>query len=266
MVGDARAVKKPRIGFYDFSCCEGCQLQVINLEDELVALTGKIDIVEFREAMSERADTVDIAFVEGSVTRKSEIPRLKKIRENSGLLVALGACAHLGGVNCLKNRFDMGEVRRRVYADSKHGEDTIPARPLSAVVTVDLAVPGCPIDKGEFLRIVTGLLMGRKVELADYPVCVECKRRENVCRFEMGEMCLGPIIRAGCDAICPAFGRPCDGCRGFVSHPEFRAHREVLARHGLTAEEMLTRYTLFTSYFVEDREGVCLREAGNRDE
>jgi coenzyme F420-reducing hydrogenase gamma subunit len=122
-------------------------------------------------------------------------------------------------------------------------------------------VPGCPIDKGEFLRIVTALLLGRKVELPDHPVCVECKRRENVCRFDMGETCLGPVIRAGCDAICPSYGRPCDGCRGFVSHPEFRAHTEVLARHGLTPGEIMERLTMYTGWFVDDKDGIRLRDA-----
>ena len=251
---------RPRLAFFDFSCCEGCQLQVINLEEDLIPLVGHVDIVEFREAISDRSDKYDIAIVEGSITRKSEIPRIKQIRERAKVLIALGACAHIGGVNSLKNRFSMDQVRREVYGDSDHGSDTIPTRPIGAVVQVDYAVPGCPIDKTELVRILTALLLGRKVALPEYPVCMECKLKENVCRFDLGEVCLGPVTRGGCDAICPTYGRPCDGCRGFVSDPQLKTHSEILRKHGLTAEELMRRYTLFTEYLVEGNGLLRLRD------
>jgi len=242
---------RPRIAFFEFTSCEGCQLQVLNLEEDLFPLVGRVEIVEFREAISSRSDAYDVAIVEGSVTRTSEIPRLQAIRERAGLLVALGACAHLAGVNALKNRFPMEDVRRAVYGESDLGADTIPARPLSAVVTVDATIPGCPVDRNELVRVLTRLLLGRSLEPADDPVCVECKLKENVCRFDLGEVCLGPVIRGGCDAICPTFGRPCDGCRGFVNDPRLGAHVEVLRRHGLTPEDLMRRYTLFTQAQLE---------------
>ncbi len=251
---------RPRLAFFDFSCCEGCQLQVINLEEDLIPLVGHVDIVEFREAISDRSDEYDIAVVEGSITRKSEIPRIKLIRERAKVLIALGACAHIGGVNSLKNRFSMDQVQREVYGETDHGKDTIPTRPVSAVVPVDYAVPGCPIDKTELVRILAALLMGRRVTLPEYPVCMECKLKENVCRFDMGEVCLGPVTRAGCDAICPSYGRPCDGCRGFVTDPRLAAHSEVLRKNGLTAEELMRRYTLFTEYLVEGNGQPHLRD------
>ncbi len=257
--------RKPRVAFFDFSSCEGCQLQVVNLEQDLLPLVGRVDIVEFREAMSERSEEYDIAVVEGSVTRQSEIPRLRRIRERAGILIALGACAHLGGINALKNRFPMERVRRTVYGDSGQGADTIPARPISAVVEVDAAIPGCPIDKEEFLRVVGSLLLGKRIRLPQSPVCVECKLRENVCRFTLGETCLGPVTRGGCNAICPAYGRPCDGCRGFVDDPMLNAHREVLQRAGLTPEELMRHYTLFTEYQVEAEGAVRLKREGKSD-
>jgi coenzyme F420-reducing hydrogenase gamma subunit len=251
---------RPRLAFFDFSCCEGCQLQVINLETDLIPIVGQVDIVQFREAMTEKSDQFDIAIVEGSITRKSEIPRLQAIRKQAGVVVALGACAHLGGINCLKNRFGSDYLRDQVYPGSDHAEDTISARPLSAVIRVNYAVPGCPIDRVEFLRLVTSLLLGRPFRLPDYTVCTECKLRENVCQFDLGETCLGPVIRGGCNAICPAFGRPCDGCRGFVDDPKLTAHAEVLKKHGLTAEELMRSYTLFTEYQIETDGPVRVRE------
>ncbi len=266
MNDQSKTAARPRIAFFDFTSCEGCQLQVINLEEELLPLVGRVDIVQFREAMSEKSDEYDIAFVEGSVTRASEIPRLEGIRSRAKVLVALGACAHLGGINALKNRFPMERVRKEVYGGSGQGEDTIPARPLSAVVPVDYAIPGCPIDKDEFLRVLTLILLGRKVVLTDNPVCTECKLRENVCRFDLGEVCLGPVIRGGCKAICPSFGRPCDGCRGFVNDPELGAHTEVLRRHGITPTELMQHFTLFTGYQVEIDGAVRLRQKVTADE
>jgi len=266
MIRQAETAARPRIAFFDFSSCEGCQLQIVNLEEELLPLVGRVDIVQFREAMSEKSDDYDIAFVEGSITHKSEIPRIEAIRARAKVLVALGACAHLGGINALKNRFPMGRVRRVVYGESDHGVDTIPTRPISAVVAVDHVIPGCPIDKDEFLRVVTLLLLGRRVTLTDNPVCSECKLRENVCRFDLGEVCLGPVIRGGCKAICPTFGHACDGCRGFVDDPQVGAHAEVLRRHGLAPEDLLRHYTLFTENQVETNGGVHLRRKGTADE
>lgn len=257
---------RPRIAIFDFTSCEGCQLQIINLEEELVPLVGLVEIVEFREAMSERSDEYDIAIVEGSITRKSEIPRIESIRERAKILIALGACAHLGGINALKNRFSMTRVRREVYGDSDQGADTIPTRPLSAVVHVDYAIPGCPIDKDEFLRVVSMILLGRRVVLTDNPVCTECKLRENVCRFDLGEVCLGPIIRGGCKAICPSYGHPCDGCRGFVNEPNLNAHTEVLRSHGVTAAELMQHFTLFTECQVEANGAGKLRRKVAADE
>ena len=148
---------KPRVAFFDFACCEGCQLQIVNLEEKILDLIGLVDVVSWREAVTGHSDEYDIAIVEGSITREAEIERLKRIRENAKVLVALGACAHIGGVNCLKNFFEMDEVLEYVYGkDAKHF-DTIPTRPLSAVVPVDYAVPGCPIDRFEFLDMVKRL-------------------------------------------------------------------------------------------------------------
>ena len=241
-------MSKPRVAIFDFACCEGCQLQIVNMEEELLDLITVIDPVEWREAMSDHSDEYDIAIVEGSITREEEIERLKGIRSNAKVLVALGTCAHIGGINCLKNFFEMDEVLQYVYGPEGKHFDTIPARPLDAVVPVDYAVPGCPIDREEFLEVIKALLLGTRPPIPNYPVCVECRTMENVCVFDKGRTCLGPVTRAGCGAICPAYGNKCEGCRGLVDDPNLDSHKEVLEEHGLTVEQMLNSFRIFDGY------------------
>lgn len=239
---------KAKLGFFDFTGCEGCQLEVLNFETELVELLNHVDIVNFREAKTEREDNYEIAFVEGSITRESEIPRLKKIRQQAKIVVALGACACLGGVNCLKNFRPMKENLRIVYGDAAKYYDTIPARPISSIVPVDYYVPGCPIDKKEFLKVTKALLLGKRPEIPNYPVCVECKLAGNICAFDKGETCLGPVTRAGCNAICISNGRHCWGCRGPVDDPNTNSEKEILQKHGLTVEDILNQFRIFNGY------------------
>ena len=244
---------KPKVAVFDFGCCEGCQLQLVNLEEQLLDLVGLVDVRQWREAMSEHADDYDIALVEGSITREGEIPRLQAIREQARVLVALGACAHTAGVNAMKNRAPMAEALRTVYGERAGWFDTIPARPLSAVVPVDLAIPGCPIDRGELLEVVKALLMGKTPSLPTYPVCVQCKMAENTCVFDLGLTCMGPVTRAGCGAVCPTHRNRCLGCRGLVPEPNVNAHKEVLAEHGRTVEGILAEYGMFDAFREGDR-------------
>jgi sulfhydrogenase subunit delta len=239
---------KPKIAFFDFACCEGCQLQVVNLEAEMLDVVGAVDIVQFREAMTEKSDDYAIAFVEGSITREKDIPRLKKIREQAAVLVALGACATIGGVNCLKNFQPSDEVRKYVYGDKAEWYETFAARPIDAVVPVDYYIHGCPMHKVEFLKVVKALLLGKKPEIPTYPVCVECKRAGNVCVFELGQKCLGPVTRAGCGAWCPAYRDNCVGCQGLVPDPNTNAEKGVLEKYGLTVEQAVGQFRVFLGY------------------
>ncbi len=239
---------KPKVAFFDFASCEGCQLQVVNLEAEMLDVIGAVDIVQFREAMTEKSDDYAIAFVEGSITREKDIPRLQKIRDQAKILVALGACATIGGVNCLKNFQPLEEVRKYVYGDKAGWYETFAARPLDAVVPVDYYIHGCPIHKDEFVKVVKALLLGKKPEIPSYPVCVECKRAGNVCVFELGMRCLGPVTRAGCGAWCPSYRDNCVGCRGLVPDPNTNAEKEVLQKYGLTVEEALGQFRIFLGY------------------
>ncbi len=244
---------KPKVAFMEFTCCEGCQLTVVDSLQDHPELLDAVEIVQFREAMSEKGQDYQIAFIEGSCSRPEDEERLKAIREQAAVVVALGACAHLGGINSIRNLQELEDVREYVYADKAEWYDTYPARPISAVIEVDAAIPGCPIDRDEFIAIVTQVLQGRAPNIIDQPVCIECKLKENVCVYLRGKTCLGPITLAGCDAICPTYGESCDGCRGLMENPNFEALKEVLAEHGLTTDDIQSKLTMFLSYQMMER-------------
>ncbi|AQT68295.1 NAD-reducing hydrogenase HoxS subunit delta [Anaerohalosphaera lusitana] len=240
---------KPKVAIFDFACCEGCQLQIVNLEETILDLIGAVDVVEWREAMSEKSHEYDIAIIEGSITRPEDEKRLEIIRSRAKVLIAIGACATIGGINKLKNNFDLKDVKKCVYADSadKPHVDTEMTKALDEVVEVDYKIHGCPMNNEEFAYVVRCLLMGKKPVIPDYPVCVECKAKENVCRYEYGELCLGPIIRAGCGAKCPSAGYRCFGCRGYVDNPNVDAAKEIMDKYDLTVEDLKSRMVLFGS-------------------
>ncbi len=237
---------KPKVAFFSFSSCEGCQLMFLNLEDELLDLLGNVEIVNFREAMKEvTSDTYDVCMIEGSLTRQSDVEEAKELREKSGAVVAFGACATIGGVNAIKNFQPLDDVRKYVYGDKWQHYDSIPTMALEQVMKVDAKIYGCPPSKKEILEVISALLLGRKPNIPDYPVCVQCKLAENVCVYERGMVCLGPVTRAGCDAICPSFGGKCIGCRGLISDPNNNAEKDLLAERGLTVEDVLKEYRFF---------------------
>ncbi len=247
---------RPKVAFFEFTSCEGCQLTVVDSLQTHPELLDAVEIVRFREAMSEKGDDYLVAFVEGSISRASDEAQLKEIREKAAIVVALGTCAHLGGINAIRNRQELESVRRYVYGDKADWYETYPARPIHAVVPVDAVIPGCPIDRNEFVRVVTTVLQGRSPSIPDYPVCVECKLKENVCVYQRKQTCLGPITRAGCDAICPTYGDGCEGCRGLIPHPNIESMRNVLAEHGLSADESLAKTTMFLTYQMMELEAA----------
>jgi sulfhydrogenase subunit delta len=262
-------MSKPKIAFFDFTSCEGCQLTVVDSLQTHLDLLDAVEIVQFREAMTEKGDDYAIAFIEGSCVRQSDEDRLKKIREQAKIVVALGACAQLGGVNAIRNRQPLAAVSDYVYGETGDWTEPVPyrrshvradllgvseqAQPIEAIIPIDAALPGCPIDREEFVRVAKQLLQGRKPTVPDYPLCVECKLKENVCLFHRGQVCLGPITRAGCDAICPTYGDPCEGCRGLISKPNADAMQDVLKENGLTPDDILAHFTLFGTYQLMQR-------------
>lgn len=238
---------KPRIAIFDFACCEGCQLQIVNMEEELLELLQLVEPVEWREAMSDQSDDYEIAIVEGSITRPEDADRLREIRKQAKTLIALGACATLGGVNKLKNLFELEEVKSAVYADEAHLPhlETAKVQALDELVDVDYKIEGCPIDAGELASVIKALLIGRKPVTPTYPVCVECKLQENACRYEYGEICLGPVTRAGCGARCPSNGFWCFGCRGPVKDPNVHAAMQVMEQYGKSIDDLKRKLALF---------------------
>lgn len=240
-------MSKPRVAIFDFACCEGCQLQIINLEEEILDLIGAVDVVEWREGISDQSTEYDIAIIEGSITRPQDEEKIKLIRSRAKVLIALGACATIGGINKMKNNFDLDDVKRCVYGKdaARPHLNTEMTKAIDEVVKVDFKIHGCPIETKDLTTILRALLIGKTPEIPDYPVCVECKAKGNPCVWEYGQLCLGPIIRAGCDARCPSAAARCIGCRGYIDNPNIDAAKDVIEKYGLSVEELKNKMVLF---------------------
>jgi len=241
---------KAKVAFFDFTSCEGCQIELTNLGEEVfTGLLEHLEFVEFREVMKETAKgPIDISFIEGAFTREQDRKRLEDIRARSKMVIAFGACASTGGITALKNH--MPDYSQNVYgADSSAPHlASQKAQPISAAIKVDYAIPGCPIDKDEFVYIVSHLLHGKEPVIPNHPVCVECKMRETVCRYSYGHHCMGLVARAGCGAPCPSDGVPCEACRGFIEHPNQEALTKVMNERGrMTSERAKNKSRMFTA-------------------
>ena len=250
--------EKVRVAFFDFACCEGCQLQVANMGESLLAVLEKIELVEFREVMSEHSDDYDVAIVEGSITTPHAVERIKKIREQAKVLIAYGSCATIGGVNGMKNNFRLDDIRDYVYKEDKNHFETIPTRAVHQVVKVDYFVHGCPVYLPEFVRVLKSALAGIPYRVPDDAVCTECKLNENVCMYQKGVTCLGPITRAGCNSWCVNNGNICYGCRGMVSNPEVNGQMDVLEEYDIPMEwieNKMNMYNKSREFDIHDQAG-----------
>jgi sulfhydrogenase subunit delta len=206
----------PTLAVWKFASCDGCQLSLLDCEDELLAIAGAVRIAHFPEASRASVEgPYDVSLVEGSVTTPHDVERIHEIRAQSGILVAIGACATAGGIQALRNFADIEQFRSLVYARPEYLSTLDTSTPASAHVTVDLELYGCPIDRRQLLDTIAALLVGRKPNLPGHSVCFDCKARGTACvMVAHGTPCLGPVTRAGCGAICPAYGRGCFGCFG----------------------------------------------------
>ncbi|OHD55675.1 MAG: cytochrome B [Spirochaetes bacterium GWF1_49_6] len=237
---------KPKVAFFDFACCEGCQLQVANLGEALLDILEVIDVVEFREVMSEKWNqSFDIAIIEGSITTNHAVERIKEIRARSKVLIAYGSCATIGGVNGMKNNYELKDIRQYVYQEKAEFFDTIPTRSVPQVVNVDYFVNGCPIYPPEFVRVLKAALAGLPYHVPDSSVCIECKLNENVCMYERGLSCAGPITRAGCNSWCVNNGNICYGCRGMVSNPNENGFKAVLEKYDITVDLIMNKMNMY---------------------
>jgi len=208
--------ERPRIGVVKLASCDGCQLTLLDLEDELLAIAERVDIVEFPEATSRRSSgPFDVLLVEGSVSTAEQAQELARLRAVTHRLITIGACATAGGIQAIRNWLDHETIRHAIYPEPGYVDSLATSRPVADFVAVDGELRGCPISPAQLRELLTSLTTGRRAQLPDEAVCLECKRRGAVCVAVAGGIaCLGPVTRAGCGAICPAYGRGCYGCFG----------------------------------------------------
>lgn len=237
MVSSSADVPRPRLAVWKFASCDGCQLTLLDCEDQLLAIASRLEIAYFLEATSANttaAGLYDISLVEGSITTAEDAARIREVRAMSRVLVTIGACATAGGIQALRNAADVEDYVRVVYASSAYISTLATSTAIAAHVPVDFELRGCPIDKGQLLEVISALLVGRRPEVAAHSVCVECKAAGNVCvMVAAGTPCLGPITHAGCGGLCPRFGRGCYGCFGPAEDANAAALTSELRRRGV---------------------------------
>ena len=212
----AESRARPRVGVVKLASCDGCQLTILDLEDELLALTDRFEFVEFAEATSRRSSgPFDVLFVEGSISTPEQAVEIVRLRAAAKLLVTIGACATAGGIQALRTAAEHEAFRAAVYPAPEFVGSLAEATPIASHVTVDAELRGCPISSEQVVELLTALSTGRRPQLPDQAVCLECKRRGIECVVvTRGEPCLGPVTQTGCGAICPGMGRGCYGCFG----------------------------------------------------
>jgi sulfhydrogenase subunit delta len=233
--GAVSASGRPKLAVWKFASCDGCQLSLLDLEDELLALAGAVELAEFREATSGVvAGPYDLSLVEGSITTPHDAQRIQEVRRSSRALVTIGACATSGGIQALRNFRDVNEFVAAVYASPHYISTLETSTPIADHVHVDFELRGCPIDKRQLVEVVTAFLHGRRPRIPSTSVCTECKRRGLVCvSVAHGTPCLGPVTHAGCGALCPAYNRGCYGCFGPMETPNTDALVPQLRALGL---------------------------------
>jgi coenzyme F420-reducing hydrogenase gamma subunit len=213
--------KKPSLAVWKFASCDGCQLSLLDCEDELLAVADAIDIAYFLEATSTvKRGPYDLSLVEGSITTAHDAERIRKVRAQSRFLVTIGACATAGGIQALRNFRDVGDFIRLVYARPEYIDTLATSTPISAHVKVDFELHGCPINKVQLIEVISAFLHGRRPSIGEHSVCIECKRSGAVCvMVARGVPCMGPVTHAGCGALCPRYARGCYGCFGPMETP-----------------------------------------------
>ncbi len=245
---------KPRIGIFGLSGCWGEQIVILNCEDQLLDIVGAVEIVDFLggSSVNDTAGPLAIAFVEGSVGSAREEAALKRIRERAGLLVACGSCACFGGVAASGGNGPRAALAEIVYGPAAAEYDLTPHRPLSDVVHVDVAIPGCPMEKDEFVRAVATLLNGDMPVGAAYPICTECKMKEQDCLLVARQIpCAGPVTAAGCGARCPGFNVPCIGCRGPVDEANVGSIAGIWQKAGVAEADVRARLRTFAAPAID---------------
>jgi coenzyme F420-reducing hydrogenase gamma subunit len=238
--------QRPRLAVWKFASCDGCQLSLLDCEDDILTLADAIEIANFPEASSlVSAGPYDLSLVEGSITTAHDAERIRMVREQSRYLVTIGACATSGGVQALRNFADVNDFIAAVYASPQYISTLATSTPISAHVPVDYELHGCPINKAQLIEVITACLAGRKPSIAAHSVCIECKQRGTVCVMVQGVPCLGPVTHAGCGAICPSFRRGCYGCFGPMETPNTAALAREWQALGATPRDIARVFSTF---------------------
>jgi sulfhydrogenase subunit delta len=234
--------RKPKLAVWKLASCDGCQLSLLDCEDELLSVAGAVEIAYFLEATSRTVGgPYDLSLVEGSITTAHDAERIRQVRRKSKFLVTIGACATAGGIQALKNFADVRDYLSVVYATPEYVSTLATSTPVSDHVPVDFELRGCPIDKRQLLEVLTAFLHGRRPNIPSYSVCMECKRRGTTCvTVAHGIPCLGPVTHAGCGALCPAYNRGCYGCFGPMESPNVAALMPRALAQGLDARALRT--------------------------
>jgi len=245
-----RSKAKPRIGVFKFASCDGCQLSLLDAEDELLGVVGAVEIAYFPEATRTMLKgPYDIGLVEGSVTTHHDAERIQLIRRQCKTLITIGACATAGGIQALRNWKDVEEFVRVVYASPQFISTLKLSTPIAEHVPVDFELRGCPINKYQLIELITATLIGRKPNIPTYSVCMECKRKGNVCiAVARGIPCLGPVTHAGCGSLCPSYDRGCYGCFGPMEAPNTKSLTSQFRILGQTDEQISRSFRSFNAW------------------
>lgn len=260
-----RRNRKPKLAVWKFASCDGCQLSLLDCEDELLAVADAVDIAMFAEA-SRAMDKgpYDLSLVEGSITTAHDAQRIQRVRRASRYLVTIGACATAGGIQALRNFKDVNSFINIVYATPSYIDTLAQSTPIADHVRVDFELRGCPINKHQLLDVINAFLNGRKPNVSSHSVCMECKMRGTVCvMVAHGTPCLGPVTHAGCGAICPAYNRGCYGCFGPKETPNTAALSTQLQTLGATSAELLRVFRSFNANAESFRQESHTHEPSN---
>ncbi|MCF7836039.1 MAG: hypothetical protein K9M15_02870 [Candidatus Marinimicrobia bacterium] len=242
---------KPRIAIYDFTDCEGCEVQLVSLRDKLLALEEKIDVVDWRLGQERREDGPFFAtIIEGTPVTQDEIDTLKRLRDQSTYIIALGACASLGGIPGIMDKEDREKWYKKIYGE-QYKPKGIDALPLQAYVKVDFFIHGCPVDQKELERVFSDLLSGKKLSYHSSSVCFECKLAGNKCRLINNKPCLGPITQSGCGAVCISNGSPCYGCFGNKEGANTESLKKILEKFS-NKNEIDRYFSMFLNKMEKD--------------
>jgi len=245
---------KPKVGFYDVTGCQGCLLSVIFNEEEILDIINAIDIKEFRFIMKEKyVGPLDICFIEGAVVNKEDEEIIKKLRARSKIVIALGACATHGNIPSLRNFAKSKDIEYLKYKKEHDGMQDLDPKPITDYIKVEYSLPGCPPDSDEIKTFIKDLLLGKEFRNYPDPVCKECRLYEGGCLIDEKRICLGPITKGGCKAICTTNGFECYGCRGTTEDANFKEYFNMLNKKGFTNIEIKKHMETFVALEINEK-------------